>query len=187
MDAANKKSKVSMMLVKSNTQTKSTVTVAGKSMSRMLKSRKQSYGFSGVPGIQAPGGWTSQIGIEFKRPPLLFLNTYQLDSSFPFNPPAVEKIIDSILDVSFAEHKYNCQDSPATSLRIADDVMRETKSLGFNRYRIFSVVTIGQRRAQCYNNAVSFIWDHERDSYVNTQRENNSAFVQVTVFGVYLD
>ncbi|CAD0196659.1 unnamed protein product [Chrysodeixis includens] len=187
MDTASKKSKVSMMTVKSSTQTKSTAYVAAKSMSRMLKSRKQSYGFGGVPGIHPVAGKGSQIGIEFKRPPLLFLNTYQLDSRFPFNPPAVEKVIDSVLDEYFAEHKYNGQESPTTTLRIAGEVMRDVKALGFNRYRIFSVVTIGQRRSQCYNNAIAFLWDHDRDSYVNTHRENTTVFIQVTVFGVYLD
>lgn len=65
--------------------------------------------------------------------------------------------------------------------------MRKIKALQFNRYRIITVVTIGQRRAQSYNNAISFLWDHERDSYVDLEREVNSAFIQVTTFGVYLD
>ncbi|XP_026742855.1 tctex1 domain-containing protein 2-like [Trichoplusia ni] len=185
MDTASKKSKVSMMTMKSSTQTKSIANVAGKSMSR-LRVRKQSYGFSGVPGISA-GKRSSQIGLEFKRPPLLFLNTYQLDSRFKFCEPAVEKIVDQVVERHFIHHKYNDQDSPALAMRVAGEVMRDVKSLGFNRYRIISVVTLGQKRSQCYNNAVAFLWDHERDSYVNLQREVTSAFIQVTVFGVYLD
>lgn len=59
MDTASKKSKVSMMTMKSSTQTKSIVNVADKSMSR-LKVRKQSYGFSRVPGISA-GKRSSQV------------------------------------------------------------------------------------------------------------------------------
>ncbi|XP_050666642.1 dynein light chain Tctex-type protein 2B [Leptidea sinapis] len=178
-----KKSKVSMIDVKSKSN-RSTIGF-GKSMSR-LRVRRQSYGFGGVPGIR-PVERTSQIAIEFKRPPLQFFPTYQLDSLYHFRPPAVEKIVNDALDENFTFHKYNVQESPSLAMRLSGEIMRKVKALAFNRYRIISVVTIGQKRAQSYNNAISFLWDHERDRYVNVQREVNSAFIQITVFGVYLD
>lgn len=79
------------------------------------------------------------------------------------------------------------QESPLVALRIAGEIVRQVKLVGFNRYRLITVVTLGQKRAQSYNNAVAFLWDHERDNYVNVQREVTSAFIQVTVFGIYLD
>lgn len=72
-------------------------------------------------------------------------------------------------------------------MRIAGEVMRKIKDLNFNRYRIITVVTIAQKRAQCFNNAITFLWDHERDSYVDLRREVNTAIIQVTTFGIYLD
>lgn len=72
-------------------------------------------------------------------------------------------------------------------MRISEILMRAVKAMNFNRYRTLSVVTIAQKRAQSYNNAVTFLWDHERDNYVDLFREENSVFIQVTVFGVYLD
>lgn len=65
--------------------------------------------------------------------------------------------------------------------------MRKIKLMQFNRYRIISVVTIGQKRSQCYNNALAFIWDYERDAYVDTHRETPTAFLQVTLLAIYLD
>ncbi|XP_026758196.1 dynein light chain Tctex-type 5-like [Galleria mellonella] len=177
-----KKSKVSMMLI-SQSQSRS---IAGmKSMSRM-KVRRASFGFTGVPGIR-PVERTSQLGIEFKRPPQLYLNTYQLDPYVKFHIPTVKFATDAILDEYFTEHKYNVQESPAIALRIAGELMRRVKTMPFNRYRIITVVTIGQKRAQSYNNAVSFLWDYERDNYVDVQREVATAFIQVTTFGIYLD
>ncbi|CAK1582119.1 unnamed protein product [Parnassius mnemosyne] len=79
------------------------------------------------------------------------------------------------------------QESPTLAMRIAGEVMRKIKSLSFNRYRIITVVTIGQKRSQSYNNAVAFIWDHERDNYADVMREVSSAFIQITSFGIYLD
>ncbi|CAK1556109.1 unnamed protein product [Leptosia nina] len=180
-----KKSKVSMLDVKSRSNTRSMVAFGPKSMSR-LKVRRQSYGFGGVPGIR-PVERTSNVAIEFKRPPLLYLPTYQLTSSYPFHLPSVQKAVDELLDEHFTDHKYSVQESPALALRLAGLLMRALKAMDFNRYRIITVVTIGQKRAQSYNNAISFLWDHERDNYVDTQREVNSAFIQVTAFGVYLD
>ncbi|XP_045445323.1 dynein light chain Tctex-type protein 2B-like [Melitaea cinxia] len=175
----------SMLQIKSHSGIRSQMGLPNRSGSR-LKVRRQSYGFSGVPGIR-PVERTSQIAIEFKRPPLTHLPTYQLEPSYRFHVPLVKKISEELLDEHFTGHKYNIQESPALALRLAGELMRKIKALQFNRYRIITVVTIGQRRAQSYNNAISFLWDHERDSYVDLQREVNSAFIQVTTFGVYLD
>ncbi|CAH4032203.1 dynein light chain Tctex-type protein 2B-like [Pieris brassicae] len=180
-----KKSKVSMLEVKSRSNTRSMAAIGPKSMSR-LKVRRQSYGFGGVPGIR-PVERTSNLAIEFKRPPLLFLPTYQLNPNYPFHVPTVQNAADDLLDEYFTDHKYNAQESPALALRLAGDLMRNLKAMQFNRYRIITVVTIGQKRAQSYNNAISFLWDHDRDNYIDRQREVNSAFIQVTVFGIYLD
>lgn len=79
------------------------------------------------------------------------------------------------------------QESPTVALRISGDLMRSVKAMGFNRYRIISVVILAQKRAQSYNNAISFLWDHERDNYINLSRETPTAFVQVTLFAIYLD
>lgn len=72
------------------------------------------------------------------------------------------------------------------TIRLANELMRKLKNL-YNRYRIIAIVTIGQKRAQSYYNSIAFIWDYERDAYVNTHREVSSAFIQVTVLGIYLD
>ncbi|KAJ8725502.1 hypothetical protein PYW08_003685 [Mythimna loreyi] len=171
---------------------KSAVTLGQKSSKSIslsrLKVRKQSYGFGSVPGV---GGQTrrrsSQLGLEFKRPPMLYLNTYQLEPRVKFHVPNVTKAIDSILDAFYTDFKYTSAEAPIRTMLIADEVMRTVKGMNFNRFRIIAVVTLAQKRAQSYNNAVGFLWDHEFDSIVNTQREDNTSFIQVTCFGIYLD
>ncbi|XP_053625218.1 dynein light chain Tctex-type protein 2B-like [Plodia interpunctella] len=172
-------------LDKSHSTTKSVVNFSKKSLSR-LKVRRASYGFSGVPGIR-PVERTSQLAIEFKRPPMVYLPTYQLDPNVPFHIPSVRDAINESLDEHFTGHKYTAGESPGLTLRLAGEIMRKVKNMPFNRYRIISIVTLAQKRAQSYNNAVTFLWDHERDSYVDITRETTSAFIQVTVFGIYLD
>lgn len=58
-EVESKKSKVSIMRLKSNQSNKSQLALGPKSLSR-LKVRRQSFGFSGVPGIR-PVERTSQV------------------------------------------------------------------------------------------------------------------------------
>ncbi|XP_028160063.1 tctex1 domain-containing protein 3-like [Ostrinia furnacalis] len=183
-DAELKKSKVSMLAVNQST-TKSLAALGQKSLSRM-KIRRPSFGFTGVPGIK-PVERTSQLAFEFKRPPLVYSPTFQLDPHEKFHLEHVTKIVEEMIDENFAGHKYNVQESPALALRLAGELMRKIKAMAFNRYRVISVVTIGQKRSQSFNNAISFIWDFERDNYVESHRETATAFIQITLFAIYLD
>ncbi|XP_049867207.1 dynein light chain Tctex-type protein 2B-like [Pectinophora gossypiella] len=155
------------------------------SLSR-IKVRKQSFGFRGVPGIK-PIERTSQVAIEFKRPIPVYLPTYQLDPYVKFHHDDVLAIVDATLDELWVGHKYHEIESPSLAMRLAADIMHKIKSIQYNRYRIISVATIGQKRSQSYNNAIGFVWDTHRDVYVEVHREVTTAFVQITVFGVYLD
>ncbi|KAL4714081.1 hypothetical protein ACJJTC_008435 [Scirpophaga incertulas] len=179
------KSKSNIAMSLSRAQFSTQAHSMGKSLSR-LRLRRQSMGFSSVAEIK-PVERTSQLAVEFKRPPQIFFNTYQLEPGIKFRQYVIQNNIEQLLDEIFTDHTYNVQESTNLSLRLANDIMRQIKTLSYNRYRIIAVVTIGQKRAQSYNNAIAFIWDHERDVYINTQREVTSAFIQVTVFGVYLD
>ncbi|KAH9639771.1 hypothetical protein HF086_009706 [Spodoptera exigua] len=163
---------------------------AGKSsiLSRM-KVRKQSFGFGGITGIRSTERRTSQVRVPRRRnmPPLVYLNTYQLEPKTTFRVPDVEAAINGVLDAYWEGHVYNVTESPGLTMVIAGEVMRNVKSLCFDRYRIIAVVSLVQKRSQSYNNAVAFLWDHERDGIADILRETTTAFIQVTVFGVYLD
>ncbi|XP_049870360.1 dynein light chain Tctex-type protein 2B-like [Pectinophora gossypiella] len=156
-----------------------------KSLSRVAVRRK-SFGFSSVPGIK-PVDRTSQIGVDFKRPPLTYLPTYQLEPRTPFNVYEVTKEVNKVIDSLFTGHKYDARMSPPLALNISAELMHAIKAMSYTRYRIITVVTIGQKRSQSYNNAIGFIWDTERDRYVDTHREETTCFCQATVFAVYLD
>ncbi|XP_047988404.1 dynein light chain Tctex-type protein 2B-like [Leguminivora glycinivorella] len=167
-------------------ESKSALRDKEKSFSKMRIGR-QSYGFGKVPGITAAGPRTSQLGIEFKRPALMYFPTYQIEPTRKVKEFEVQKLIDEMLDENFTDHKYNVQESPSLALRLSCEIMREMKTMEYPRYRFIVVVTIYQRRSQCYNNAITFLWDHERDTYIDVQRVTTTAAVQVTAFAIYLD
>ncbi|KAJ2952612.1 hypothetical protein O0L34_g6936 [Tuta absoluta] len=151
-----------------------------------IKMRRQSYEYNSVMGLKKPDTSTA-FGLEFKRPFLIYEPTYQTEPLTRFKCSDVEKIINTILDSVYDDHIYHVQATPALAISIANRVMKETKALQFNRYRILCVVVIGQKRQQCYTNTVCFLWDKFRDAYVDVDRENFTTFIQVTVFGIYLD
>ncbi|CAB3234556.1 unnamed protein product [Arctia plantaginis] len=192
----SKKSRVSMALGKSKSvlgekshsgQIGDKTSSAFTKFTSRVRVRKSSFGYGGIPGIGRVAERSSMLAPEFKRPPLIYLNTYQLDPLKRFHPPSVIKAAGELLDELFTDHKYHPQESPTVALRIAGELMKAVKAMAFNRYRIISVVTIAQKRAQSYNNAISFLWDHERDGSINVNRDTSTAFIQVTVFAVYLD
>ncbi|CAH0406603.1 unnamed protein product [Chilo suppressalis] len=185
--AGSRKSKISIAANLMGSGSKiSTVRSGGlKSLSR-LGLRRKSYGFGATPGIRTVEK-TSQLAMEYKRPILMYLPTYQLEPTERFHVEHVTKIVKDTISENFSTHKYHTMESPALALRLAGEVMRKVKRLNYDRYRIFSVVTIGQKRAQSHNNAVAFLWDHERDNFVEANHETATAFIQIIVFGVYLD
>ncbi|XP_049867208.1 dynein light chain Tctex-type 5-like [Pectinophora gossypiella] len=140
---------------------------------------------SEITGIK-PTERTSMIGLEFKRPIQVYLPTYQLEPRVPLSLHQITVAVDDILDICFNGHVYQQALSPAVATRIAAMIVRTLKYV-YDRYRILCVVAIGQKRSQSYNNAIGFIWDGQRDMYVDRHREEPTAFVQVTVFAVYLD
>ncbi|PZC82818.1 hypothetical protein B5X24_HaOG209603 [Helicoverpa armigera] len=191
-------SQTKILTLKANMGAKSANSETGKSMASMnqgkslsrMKVRRKSYGFGGgVAGIKIAGAEhrSSLHGADYKRPQLLFLPTYRLEPRVKFHVPSVEKVINKVLDFYFTEYEYNVVQSPGLTVIMAGEIMKGVKAFYFDRYRIIAVVTIAQKRQQSYNNAVAFLWDHTRDNLVDIFREVSTAFVQVTVFGVYLD
>ncbi|XP_026329945.1 tctex1 domain-containing protein 1-like [Hyposmocoma kahamanoa] len=161
---------------------------ADRAATSRLQIRRQSYGFrTEVPGVRPVEGRSSQVGFEFKRPILAYFPTYQLNPCAKFNTFYVTKMAQLLLEENFTGHKYNSVDTPNLALRTAYELMKRVKTMNFNRYRIISIVTIGQKRSQSYNNAITLLWDDERDDYVDVHKELSTCFIQATIFGIYLD
>ncbi|XP_053686837.1 dynein light chain Tctex-type protein 2B [Sabethes cyaneus] len=116
-----------------------------------------------------------------------FQNTYRLESRHPFKREKVEHIVDRYLRNFLDDHKYN----PKRAKRLAEDMSVELKNLikfcNYDRYRVLSVVTIGDKTSQDFKCVMRFVWDAEKDGYINFAYETPTYFVIATIFAVYYE
>ncbi|CAG9795688.1 unnamed protein product [Diatraea saccharalis] len=117
----------------------------------------------------------------------IYQPTYQLNPRRRFNVEKVEKILQKTIDYELAEVEYSEKSVPELTLSLAETIRNSVKEENYDRYRIVVVVTIGQRRQQGVHIFHSFLWDYERDAFATYNFENCHIYVNVVVYGVYLD
>ena len=70
---------------------------------------------------------------------------------------------------------------------LADVIKEQVKSLQFSRYKIISVVSIGQNREQSVTMATRSVWDPRFDSYAQYSFEREDIFAIGIVYGIYFE
>lgn len=71
------------------------------------------------------------------------------------------------------------------SLNISDVIIRQVTSLGFSRYKIVCLTTIGQKMGQTVRIASQCCWDHKVDNFAECMFVNRSLFALSVVYGLY--
>lgn len=99
----------------------------------------------------------------------------------------IKKIIDDILEEKFKDFEYEPLDAgplcKKTSLAIKDAV----KKLGQDRYKIVCTVTVSQNRGQGVKQASRFLWDANRDNWIDSTYINHSLVAQATLYTLYYE
>lgn len=100
---------------------------------------------------------------------------------------SIKRIIDDVLEEKFKDFEYNPLEvgplCKRTSLTIKDAV----KKLGLDRYKIVCTVTVSQNRGQGVKQASRFLWDANRDNWVDSMYANSSLVVQATLYTLYYE
>ncbi|XP_065094571.1 dynein light chain Tctex-type protein 2B-like [Ochlerotatus camptorhynchus] len=104
-----------------------------------------------------------------------------------FNRERVQFIIDRYLNSFLEDHKYN----PRRAKRLAENLSAELRDMvkrcSFERYRVVAMVTVGDKNSQDFKSFMRFVWDAEKDGYVNFVYEAPTYFVIATVLAVYYE
>ncbi|XP_062538867.1 dynein light chain Tctex-type protein 2B-like [Armigeres subalbatus] len=152
------------------------------SRSGMLGSFLGPTGLPSMPSTQ----WTSARRTTMYMAPR-FQNNYRLESRRPFNRDRVQLMVARYLGTFLAEHRYN----PKRAKRLAENLCFELRNLikrcHFDRYRVVAMVTVGDKQSQDFRSVLRFVWDAEKDGYVNFAHETPDFFVIATVFAVYFE
>lgn len=114
-------------------------------------------------------------------------NTYKLgpDADKRFRCKDVKEAIDSVLESHLKEVPYDPDKCKSMLPNIADEIKDKVKVLGFERFKLVCVVTIGQLNNQGVRVASRCLWDAENDRLATSSFCGNDLFATAAVFGVY--
>ena len=73
----------------------------------------------------------------------------------------------------------------ALSKSLSHTICERVKLLGFSRFKIVCVVSIGEMKGQDVRVASRFLWDEKHDNWVDSVFTSSELFGVAVVFGVY--
>lgn len=114
-------------------------------------------------------------------------NSYRLEPVKKFEHWKVTEIIKNTFEEHLVGEKYNQDVCHHMSKILADLIKEQVKALQFPRYKIISVVSIGQKRGQSVRMASRSLWDPRFDSYAQYSFEGEDMFAIGIVYGIYFE
>ena len=128
------------------------------------------------------------VSVEYERLPGAGLhNTYRLEPVKKFEHWKVTEIIKKTFEEHLMGENYDHEVCHHMSKILADVIKEQVKSLQFSRYKIISVVSIGQNREQSVTMATRSVWDPRFDSYAQYSFEREDIFAIGIVYGIYFE
>lgn len=114
-------------------------------------------------------------------------NTYRLEPDKRFEHWRVTEIIKNTFEEHLIGESYDREFCHRMSKILADLIKDQVKSLQFPRYKIISVVSIGQKRGQSVRMASRSVWDPRFDCSAQYCYEREDMYAIGVVYGVYCE
>ncbi|CAG9818566.1 unnamed protein product [Phaedon cochleariae] len=121
------------------------------------------------------------------RRPAKYMNSYVMSSQNPFNPEKVMKIMKTVMEEAMAHLSYDPQACNKQAKWASASVRSKVRQLNYHRYKIVSVVTIGEKHSQDIFSTCRFLWDAEKDRYSSYVVENTNVYGIGLCFGMYYE
>ncbi|XP_042283552.1 dynein light chain Tctex-type 5 [Thunnus maccoyii] len=114
-------------------------------------------------------------------------NTYQMGPYKRFPVPAVTDILKDVLTSYLQEEKYEVEWSRQMTKTICEVIRARVKDLMIPRYKIVTLVHIGQLTGQSMQISSRCLWDASNDTFASHSFKNSSLFGVATVYAVYFE
>ncbi|XP_078353110.1 uncharacterized protein LOC144637894 [Oculina patagonica] len=114
-------------------------------------------------------------------------NTYRLEPDKKFEHWKVTDIIKKTFEQHLIDESYDREICHHMSKTLADLIKEQVKSLQFSRYKIISIVSIGQKRGQSVRMASRSVWDPRFDGYAQYSYERGELYAIGVVYAIYLE
>ncbi|KAK3609906.1 hypothetical protein CHS0354_036669 [Potamilus streckersoni] len=124
---------------------------------------------------------------EHMRQMVKLENTYQMEPSKKFPYSKVQNIIKEVLESYLAEEKYEPELCRQMTKTISEVIKARVKELMIPRFKVISLVHIGQLNGQGLRIGSRCLWDDKWDTSSSFEFRNNSLFAVGCVYGVYYE
>ncbi|KAF5271287.1 hypothetical protein FQR65_LT05302 [Abscondita terminalis] len=131
------------------------------------------------------GGGYGEYGSTAKIP--RYMNSYKMNSDFPFVVEKVEIILNEVLAETLADLTYDSGNCSKQAKAASGTIRARVKEESYDRYKIVALVTIGEKRYHDQCCVVRFLWDADRDKYAISVQDNVHVFGVAMCFGLYYE
>ena len=116
-----------------------------------------------------------------------FENTYQLEPHQTFPYAKAHSIITKLLESTLVDVTYDASECAQLALSLSEKIKNQLKELNIPRYKLVSLVHIGQKNEQGLSVGSRCLWNHEQDTYTSANYCNRSLFAIGTVYACYFE
>ena len=116
-----------------------------------------------------------------------FENTYQLEPHQTFPYAKAQSIITKLLESTLVDVTYDASECAQLALSLSEKIKNQLKELNIPRYKLVSLVHIGQKNEQGLSVGSRCLWNHEQDTYTSANYCNRSLFAIGTVYACYFE
>ncbi|XP_055607954.1 dynein light chain Tctex-type protein 2B-like [Uranotaenia lowii] len=137
------------------------------------------------PSMMESRRFTSRRSTMYLTP--RFQNTYQLESRYPFNRERAQTMMNHYMQVFLDGFHYNPKRARRSAENLSASLRDLIKQCHFERYRVVSYVTIGDKMGQSFKSAFRNVWDPEKDGIVTYSHDAPSFFLVAFVCAIYYE
>ena len=114
-------------------------------------------------------------------------NSYKLEPDRRFPVQEVQKIAEQVLQENLKNQKYEGEKCSMLCPSLSRLIQDKVKSIGLQRYKLITLVSIGENKSQSARVASRCLWNENFDNYASANFYTETMFAQATVFGIYLE
>eukprot|EP00794_Sanderia_malayensis_P013968 gene13968-15425_t len=113
--------------------------------------------------------------------------SYRLEPRRKFYEPDVRLIIQNVFEANLNGKTYDSGYCKTTAKYLSDLIKKEVKCLGYDRYKIISLVFLGQSIDQGLKISSLCLFDQDFDNFAEFRYNQGSIFAVGVVYGVYME
>ncbi|EDV23101.1 Tctex1 domain-containing protein 1-B [Trichoplax sp. H2] len=114
-------------------------------------------------------------------------NTYKMDPDVRFPSAAIKSIVQDVLESYLQNESYDSEVCREMTKTVSEVIRSRVKDLNLRRYKLVSLVYIGQLTNQGVKLGSRCLWDPSNDNFSSHSYQNASLFAVATVYGIYLE